>query len=159
MPTTSLRLLTPSALKYIGRSAIIPLQLGVVLLSTVTIAASEIPGPFGWVPRSPSTRSVTRWVAGTCTETVLVCALPLSGCNRYCIFTWQLVLVGFPSVRNSLKPAPARPSAKYQSLLTGPLAGWAGGVGPGDGVVDDAGTGACPEAYPRKKWQIKTPIL
>src|SRR5207248_6478345 len=146
MPTTSLPLLTPSALKYIGRSATIPLQLGVVLVATVTIAESEIPGPFGKVPRSLSTHSVTRRAAGTFTETVLVCAFPLSGEYRYCIFTWQSLFVGFPRVRNSVKPAPTRPSAKYQSLLTGPVAGEGGGVRLGDGKGVGEGTGAGTEA-------------
>src|SRR2546427_9399928 len=140
------------ALKYIGRSATIPLQFGVLELSTVIIAASEIPGPVGDVPRSPSTHSVTRLAAGTLTDTILVPPFPLSGCVKYCMFTWQLVFVGLPKVRNSLNPAPALPSAKYQSLLTGPVAGVGGGVGLGNGDGEGVGIGAGTEAYPRKYW-------
>src|SRR5437868_1542765 len=75
-PTTSLPLLVPSALKYMGRSATMPGQLGVAVLLTLTVAASEIPGPLAEVPRSPSTHSVTRLEAGTLTATVLVPAVP-----------------------------------------------------------------------------------
>ena len=49
--------------------------------------------------------------------------------------TWQAVPVGLPRVRNSLKPAPTRPSAKYHTLLTGPETGGRVGVGVGVGVV------------------------
>src|SRR5207248_416081 len=116
-----------------GRSATIPLHVGVAFVFTVTIAASEMPGPVGDVPRSPSTHSVTRRAAGTFTETVLVPPAPLSGCKRYWMVTWQAVFVGLPSVRNSLNPAPARPSAKYHILLTGPVT--EGGVGLGGGLA------------------------
>src|SRR5207302_3244064 len=122
-PSTSLPLLVPSALKYMGRSATMPAQLGVTVVSTLTVAASEMPGPLAEVPRSPSTHSVTRLEAGTLTEMVLVPPVPRSGCVRYVMVTWQGVLVGLPRVRNSLKPAPARPSAKYHTLLTGPETG------------------------------------
>src|SRR6266566_961648 len=142
IPTTSLPLLLPRALKYIGRSATIPLQLGVMVVSTLTIAASEIPGPVGEVPRSPSTHSVTRREAGTLTDTVLVPPGPRSGCVRYSMVTWQLVLVGLPSVRNSLNPPPARPSAKYHNLLTGPVTGGGGEVGDGEGLGVGEGGGA-----------------
>src|SRR5579859_692782 len=111
-----------------GRSATIPLQLGVAVVFTLTIAASEMPGPVGEVPRSPSTHSATRRAAGTLTGTVLVPVVPLSACIRYWIFTWQAVVVGLPRVRNSLNPAPARPSAKYHTLLTGPVTGGIVGV-------------------------------
>ena len=115
-------------------------------LSTVIIAASEIPGPVGDVPRSRSTHSVTRLAAGTRTDTIFVPPFPLSGCVKYCIFTWQFVCVGLLSVRNSLNPAPTRPSAKYQSLLTGPVACVGGGVGLGDCDGDGVGMGAGTEA-------------
>src|SRR6266480_2830762 len=75
-PTTSLPLLVPSALKYMGRSATMPAQLG------LTVAASEMPGPVGEVPRSPSTHSVTRLEAGTLTATVLEPPVPRSGWVR-----------------------------------------------------------------------------
>ena len=129
-----------------GRSATIPLQFGVVVLSTVIIAESEIPGPVGDVPRSPSTHSVTRLADGTLIDTIFVPPFPLSGCVKYSIFTLQFVFVGLLSVRNSLNPAPTRPSAKYQSLLTGPVAGVGSGVGLGDCDGDGVGIGADTEA-------------
>jgi hypothetical protein len=51
---------------------------GGVIINGDKIAASEIPGPVGEVPRSPSTHSVTRRAAGTLTDTVLVPVVPLS---------------------------------------------------------------------------------
>src|SRR5437764_1192747 len=75
-PSTSLPLLVPRALKYMGRSATMPLHVGVALLLTLTVAASEMPGPLGEVPRSPSTHSVTRLEAGTLTETLVLPPVP-----------------------------------------------------------------------------------
>src|SRR5260370_16908083 len=83
----------------------------------------------GEVVRDVSRCWVMRGSDGTFTETVLVCAVPWSGVYRYWMLTEQLLLVGFPRVRYSLKLPPARPSAKYQVLLTGPAAG-EGGVIP-----------------------------
>src|SRR6266700_586657 len=85
----TLPLVVPRALKYMGRSATMPAQLGVAVLSTLTVAASEMPGPLTEVPRSPSTHSVTRLEAGTLTETVLEPPLPRSGWVRSVIVTWQ----------------------------------------------------------------------
>src|SRR5260221_12440480 len=101
-----------------GRSATIPGQ-----PLAVTMAESLIPIPVGEVPRSVSTYSVMRRSAGTLTETVLVCAVPWSGVYRYWILTEQLLPVGFPRGRYSLKLPPARPSAKNQVLCHGLAAG------------------------------------
>src|SRR5260370_1205152 len=87
-------------LKYVGRSATMRLQFGVLVVSTIIIEATEIPGPVGVVPRSPSTHSVTRLAAGTLIDIIFVPPIPLSGCVKYCMFTWQFVCVGLPSVRN-----------------------------------------------------------
>ena len=49
---------------------------------------------------------------------------------------------GFSMVRYSVKPAPTFPSAKYQVLLTGPVAVGDGvPVGEGDGLGDTEGEG------------------
>src|SRR5436305_13156915 len=60
------------------------------------------------------------------------------------MFTWQVVLVAFSNERNSLKPPPTRPSAKYYCLFTGPGGGGVPvgvgvSVGLGDGVGLDTG--------------------
>src|SRR5207245_10651470 len=68
-PSTSLPLLVPSALKYMGRSATMPAQVGVAVLSTLTVAATEMPGPLGEVPRSAAPHPVTRLAAGPPTGT------------------------------------------------------------------------------------------
>src|SRR5689334_20652580 len=81
-PTTSLPLLVPRAVKYMGRSATMPRHVGVAALLTLTVAATEMPGPVGEVPKSPSTHSVTRLAAGTSSETVLLPGVPRSGWVR-----------------------------------------------------------------------------
>src|SRR5947209_1702561 len=44
------------------------------------------------------------------------------------MLTWQVLLVGFSRESHSLKPSPARPSAKYHVLNTGPGCRFGGGV-------------------------------
>src|SRR5207253_11444453 len=81
-PTTSLPLLVPRALKYMGRSATMPLHVGAAVLLTLTVAASQMPGPLAEVPRSPSTHAVTRSPAGDLTETLSVPPAPRAGLVR-----------------------------------------------------------------------------
>ena len=53
-----------------------------------------------------------------------------------------LIVSGFSSVRNSVKPAPTLPSAKYHVLLTGPVVVGEGmPVGEGIGLGDGHGVG------------------
>ena len=67
---------------------------------------------------------------------VLVIGMPLP--RKYCILTEQsLTVSGLAIVRNSVKPTPTFPSAKYQVLLPRPDPG--GGVGVG--VIVDVGEG------------------
>src|SRR5437016_928375 len=66
--------------------------------------------------------------------------------------TWQALVVGFSSESHSVKPSPARPSAKYHCLFTGTGGGGGGvlvavglgdglGLGVGDGLGDGDGLG------------------
>src|SRR6266567_4194800 len=60
------------------------------------------------------------------------------------MLTWQALLVGLSSESHSLKPAPARPSAKYHVLNTGPGCMFGGGVPVGVIVGETVGLGEPP---------------
>src|SRR5579863_1305801 len=110
-----------------GRSATTPRQ-GEFAAVVITVATERPRLAFGNVPKSLFTDSVQRLSCAT--VTCLVTGAPLS--NKYSILTGQsLTLLGFPIVRNSSKPEPTRPSAKYHVLLTGPE----GVVGGGEPLV------------------------
>lgn len=100
--------------------------------------------------RSVFTDSVKRVAGAIATETFTGLPVP----NKYSMLTAQpLIVSGFSSVRNSVKPAPTLPSAKYHVLLTGPLVvgdgvlvgegdGHGVGITVGDGVGDGVGEGS-----------------
>src|SRR5205085_4869429 len=88
--------------------------------------------------RSVFTDSVKRLALDT--FTCFVIGLPLP--SRYWISTAQLFTAsGFSIVRNSVKPPPTLPSAKYHVLLTGTLPGVGLGEGDGEGLGDGVGEG------------------